>query len=262
MIIGLLVGGVLVGQELIRTAEIHKQISQIEGWRNATNVFKLKYNCLPGDCSNITAFISDPNVQNGNGNGMISYANYLPALNFSGEIQQFWLQLYDSGLLAGISPQGVSGTGAIGIDLPRNVTSASGTILFFSGEPNLPAEAGYYSGPNYDQIKYDHYFWLNIGWNISSGGYSNVASASGRRWASRIVYAIDNKIDDGNGLTGKLFAPSVFANSGAMGGTNGPGWSYNGACRNSLTGVYVNLNNDAPVSGQGDGAGCYIVLRF
>jgi prepilin-type N-terminal cleavage/methylation domain-containing protein len=49
VIIGLLVGGVMVGRDLIKASEIRAQISQIEQFKTATNTFKVKYGYLPGD---------------------------------------------------------------------------------------------------------------------------------------------------------------------------------------------------------------------
>jgi prepilin-type N-terminal cleavage/methylation domain-containing protein len=49
VIIGLIVGGVLVGRDLIKASEIRSQISQIEQFKTAANTFKLKYGYLPGD---------------------------------------------------------------------------------------------------------------------------------------------------------------------------------------------------------------------
>src|ERR1700710_2201298 len=49
VIIGLIVGGVLVGQDLIKAAATRAQISQIEKYNQAVNTFKTKYNGIPGD---------------------------------------------------------------------------------------------------------------------------------------------------------------------------------------------------------------------
>ena len=49
VIIGLIVGGVLVGQDLIAAARIRSQLSQIDKYNIAVNTFRLKYNVLPGD---------------------------------------------------------------------------------------------------------------------------------------------------------------------------------------------------------------------
>lgn len=76
VIIGLIVGGILVGTDLITSAKINRQMKQVDEIKAAMIAFKLKYNCLPGDCANATSFLtgsSQPDqVMNGNGNGIIS----------------------------------------------------------------------------------------------------------------------------------------------------------------------------------------------
>ncbi|MGH9519815.1 MAG: type II secretion system protein, partial [Terriglobales bacterium] len=49
VIIGLIVGSVLAGQDLIRAAEVRATISQIEKYQTAVNTFYGKYGALPGD---------------------------------------------------------------------------------------------------------------------------------------------------------------------------------------------------------------------
>lgn len=55
VIIGLIVGGVLVGQDMIKSAEIRSTIAQVQGYDTAVNVFKDKYSQLPGDISSTQA---------------------------------------------------------------------------------------------------------------------------------------------------------------------------------------------------------------
>lgn len=49
VIIGLLVGGVLVGRDLIQAAHLRQQVSQLERYSTAAQTFKAKYGALPGD---------------------------------------------------------------------------------------------------------------------------------------------------------------------------------------------------------------------
>jgi prepilin-type N-terminal cleavage/methylation domain-containing protein len=56
VIIGLIIGGVLAGRDLIRAAELRSLVSEVERYNSAVNAFKLKYNCLPGDCATATNF--------------------------------------------------------------------------------------------------------------------------------------------------------------------------------------------------------------
>jgi hypothetical protein len=57
VVIGLIVGGVLVGQDLIRSAGIRKTISELQKFQTAIATFKGKYDCLAGDCPNATIFL-------------------------------------------------------------------------------------------------------------------------------------------------------------------------------------------------------------
>lgn len=71
VIIGLVIGGVLVGKDLIKSSEVRKSINSLEQVGSAINTFKLKYGCLPGDCTNTTSLLSNISTGNGNGNGYI-----------------------------------------------------------------------------------------------------------------------------------------------------------------------------------------------
>src|SRR5476651_1560647 len=49
VIIGLIVGCILVGQDLISAAEVRATVGQIEKYNSAVNTFRGKYNSMPGD---------------------------------------------------------------------------------------------------------------------------------------------------------------------------------------------------------------------
>lgn len=109
VIIGLIVGGVMVGQDLIKAAAIRSQISQIEQYNTAVNAFKLKYGYLPGD-------IPEPDASDfgfkprglydgqGDGDGCLTgtwanITNYKRVTFVSGENAMFWVDLYMSNLI-------------------------------------------------------------------------------------------------------------------------------------------------------------------
>jgi prepilin-type N-terminal cleavage/methylation domain-containing protein len=79
VIVGLLVGGVLAGQELISQARMRSAVSQITSYKQAYTTFRTKYNCIAGDCSTIRNFFgatTQPDrVTAGNGNGTIEASN-------------------------------------------------------------------------------------------------------------------------------------------------------------------------------------------
>ena len=49
VIIGLIVGGIVAGKDMIRAAELRALLSQKDKFTSAVNIFKGKYNAVPGD---------------------------------------------------------------------------------------------------------------------------------------------------------------------------------------------------------------------
>lgn len=121
VIIGLIVGGVLVGKDLIAAASLRSTLSQYQEFNTATNTFKLKYTGLPGDLQRNTAvangFITAPanytNLSNGNGIIQENASTNLQISPPNGEILFFWRHLGDANLIAGkYSSHLVPNTGA------------------------------------------------------------------------------------------------------------------------------------------------------
>jgi prepilin-type N-terminal cleavage/methylation domain-containing protein len=56
VILGLLAGGILAGQSLIRASALTSVASDLHNYETAINVFKDRYNALPGDMPNATTF--------------------------------------------------------------------------------------------------------------------------------------------------------------------------------------------------------------
>jgi len=95
VIIGLLLGGVLKGQELIKSAKVKAQIEQINGIVAGINTYQDKYGALPGDDANAQTNTGDTNLTNGNGNGYFSAKE--------GD-QYIWEDLAAANLLNGYKP--------------------------------------------------------------------------------------------------------------------------------------------------------------
>lgn len=70
VIIGLLIGAVLKGQELLESARLKTIITQLNQYRLATNTFVDRYGALPGDYDKASSYISS-SLKNGNNNGVI-----------------------------------------------------------------------------------------------------------------------------------------------------------------------------------------------
>lgn len=69
VIIALIVGGVLAGQSIILSAKNMKGVQSINQLQTSVNAFKLRYNCLPGDCANAANYF--PGAISGSGGGVI-----------------------------------------------------------------------------------------------------------------------------------------------------------------------------------------------
>lgn len=105
VIIGLLVGGILVGRDLIKSSEIRAQISQIEEFKTAVNTFRVKYGYLPGDMPPSQAsqlgFFTFTGAYAGKGCGSNAYGNNDGIINSTNEFYVFWSHLADAKLLKG-----------------------------------------------------------------------------------------------------------------------------------------------------------------
>src|SRR5215470_16233876 len=98
VIIGLLLGGVLKGQELITGARVRNLISQQDGIKAAFFGFQDRYRALPGDYSLASGNINNVSL-NGNGNGRIENNAAAPA--FTHEELLVWNHLTAAGFLNG-----------------------------------------------------------------------------------------------------------------------------------------------------------------
>lgn len=137
VIIGLLLGGVLKGQEMIENARIKAVVNDLTGVSAAYNGYLDRFHAIPGDESNLTMNNRGwLGTVGGNGNGVLTI---LPAATFTnaGEQTAMWRALRGSGLAAGdpAAPAGVanlprSGTGGIlGVSVgPYALTGVSACV--------------------------------------------------------------------------------------------------------------------------------------
>src|SRR5437773_4341126 len=72
VIIGLLLGGILKGQEMITQAKIKNVINDFNGITVAITSYQDRYRALPGDDKNAAARWTIQNPASGDGNGVIA----------------------------------------------------------------------------------------------------------------------------------------------------------------------------------------------
>ena len=110
VIIGLLLGGVLKGQELITAARVRNLISTQDGVKAAYFGFLDRYRALPGDYSAAIANIPGcTTCTNGNNNGQI---RFIAAGDIVDEPNNVWEHLSKAGFITGSYVYGAGATGS------------------------------------------------------------------------------------------------------------------------------------------------------
>ncbi|MCB1556415.1 MAG: prepilin-type N-terminal cleavage/methylation domain-containing protein [Alphaproteobacteria bacterium] len=219
IIIGLLIGGVLKGQELIANAQITATISKMKGIDSAIATFRDKYNALPGDMANAVARLPNCNAAPCNaaaggtvGNGRIDTPalGAVPTLTSEGLVA--FPQLAAADLIAGVSAN--NNTLAFGASLPE---APIGGGMWLGYTPNGAA-----TGLGAATLRPGHYLLLN-GLIAVAGGTNGVLTPGQ-------AGTIDRKIDDGQPSSGSV-------QSGGTGCINGAG-AYDEAADSGLCSLY------------------------
>ncbi len=110
VIIGLLLGGVLKGQELITQAKIRNVANDINGMSAAVYGYQDRYKKFPGDDNDAASRWTNPATVSGDGNGAVGVAGQATVIDCAGagadgENCRFWQHLRLSGFVGGDSAQ-------------------------------------------------------------------------------------------------------------------------------------------------------------
>ncbi len=167
VIIGLLLGGILKGQEMITNAKVRNLADQGSAIKAAFFGFQDRYRAIPGDFASASTTI--PGVTggagggNGNGNGRVDTNN---------ERGLFWLHLAASGFLTG-SFDGQAQANNLSCPATRCPTNAYGAPLLFS-------------------------------WGSAASGTAQQAHElrTGRAIPVNVLAELDRKVDDGSPRSG------------------------------------------------------------
>lgn len=138
VIIGLLLGGVLKGQELITQAKIKNVANDFNGLSAAIYSYQDRYRALPGDDSRAKTRWTQATVVNGDGNGQVDGDDY-NSIDNAKEPRQFWLHLRNAGFIGGSTDSAEqplnAANGVIGVQ-----TGALGLAGLVICSANLPAK--------------------------------------------------------------------------------------------------------------------------
>ena len=178
VIIGLLLGGILKGQEMITQAKIKNIIADFSGISAAYHGYQDRYRAVPGDDANANTRWTTPTAATqGNGNGAVggTYNNGGAACTTASESCNWWDHLRRSGFVAGS-----------GVAQPLN--AVAGLIGVQTGDNLVP-------GPAIGPV-------LGIGAG-GPGGFFGLMICSANL-PDKIAIASDTQMDDGVRTAGSV----------------------------------------------------------
>jgi hypothetical protein len=120
VIVGLLAGGIIIGQGMIHQSELRKTLLEINQFRTSINAFRTQYDAIPGDFKDAETFWGDVNTaggtENGDGDKLIEFVNE----DGTYEGYRAWQHLAKALLVPGIfSGNTTTGAAIPGVDVPK-----------------------------------------------------------------------------------------------------------------------------------------------
>ena len=211
VILGLLTGGILGGQALIRAAELRSLTTESQRYTTAVRTFQDKYFAMPGDMANATAFwgksAADCNAQtgtaatpgtcNGNGDGVLGWSI---GPNVTGETFRGWQHLALAGLIEGTytgNAGSISGSDPdAGVNVPGSRLKSG--VWGYGYIDNVVGSNSYVF--NYNMLN-----WMVV------GSEDDNAYPDGPLLRPEEAWNVDTKLDDGRPGTGRVLANVVSA---------------------------------------------------
>ena len=183
VIIGLLLGGILKGQELINNAKVRSVADRQNSLKAAWFGFIDRYNFIPGDSKRAVQLVPGAQSRNdssGAGDGRLSLGESVLAMQ----------NLTGAGFLR--CPQcngGIDSVNTTNVAANLRVTAENSLINQYSGVMSIWNESGYYSAPTPSA-------------DVPTSGRLQIHS--GPRIPSNILSEVDRKIDDGVANSGDM----------------------------------------------------------
>lgn len=157
MIIGLLIGGILRGQELMNNARVTSTIQQTKAYQGALTTFRDAYTSLPGDMATpgfrLPNCTTAPCSTGGDGNGIVDQAITLIGFaTFTGnnsEQRKFWLHMAAAHLITGVDlgTTTMTGMGNWGIQYPMAKIGGGFHVGYYAvnyNDPTFPPFSGHF----------------------------------------------------------------------------------------------------------------------
>lgn len=179
-IIALIIGGILMGADLVKSAEVRAAAHEMQALRSGYITFQEKYRCIPGDCDYATRFLEV--AVNGDGNKLIGCDGPQPECTATTpEHEEAFNQMMGAGLLR-------SGTVGDGEYMTAKINECQFFILEHRHSPTQLYAAGTMN-------------YLRINQNMTDGTHGDCLSP-------QQAFNLDEKMDDGRASTGRILGVS------------------------------------------------------
>jgi prepilin-type N-terminal cleavage/methylation domain-containing protein len=219
VIIGLIIGGIMVGRDLIRASQLRSVSTDVARYTQAIIDFREKYQALPGDFTGAQALWGTPSVGscptatnngttdpvtatcNGNGDGVIG-APAGPSWPNNGSLNSYefflaWKHLANAGFVdgnyTGVTGPASSYNSVVGVNVPASQIPGAGYTLFYAYLPN---------GSSLD---YPNIVGHVLQFGSASSVYYNTSNAA---LTPTEALSIDTKLDDGLPAYGNVRSPN------------------------------------------------------
>lgn len=199
IIIGLLIGGILKGQELITNARVTSTASQLEALSAAYNGFRDQFNAIPGDMANATTRIGTCSNQvascdDGDGNGVIGVvvgaAGAAAGNAAANENGNFFGQLLAGGFITGMD-----GTTTVSFGNAYPTAPIGGGFLV--GDTRAGTPSGFTAAD------------MRPGVYIVHNGVTTVVNGTSGLLTPQQAGNIDRRLDDGLATSGTMVGQSA-----------------------------------------------------
>lgn len=216
-IIGLLIGGILKGQELMENARVTATISQVKSYEAAVTTFRDSYAAVPGDMVAANQRVPGCTVAScqhtsaaGGGNGIVGANNWAAtwapqmaaplnagAATEANETQMFWTHLLLADLISGVTNAPIRNGGQLawGESHPAAKIGGGYVVGFANGSPTIGSPVAAGAGPSGLVVMI-----------TGSITVTPVATAGLQPMTPARAAQIDRRIDDGNPITGYVQA--------------------------------------------------------
>jgi len=234
IIIGLLIGGILKGQELIANARIASAATKVKAIDAALNTFRDSYGSLPGDlAAPNTRLPGCTNRCNNAGNGNNQIGGAPDAANAAAsENTVAWAQLAVADLLGGIRDTAATEVVTGGTTHPNAEVPGQFYIGYAAGLAGLGLETTTLA------TRAGHYLAV---YNGAGAVAQAVAAAGVLSLTPNQANRIDQKIDDGQPNTGSTLAMGVSGTCTVGADGTAANNVYQGATADTVCGLYIRV---------------------